>query len=101
MQGFAYSAITEEEIDAFLAGQGVPKTAIQKLPFDLKKRIYLEKPRRNPTLKGATSKGGVEIFTKLGKRNCLYSYLIFEFCQSKIANVYLGMEILPGTYAYR
>lgn len=41
MQGFAYSAITEEEIDAFLAEQGVPKIAIQKLPFDLKKRIYL------------------------------------------------------------
>lgn len=41
MQGFAYSAITEEAIDAFLAEQGVPKIAIQKLPFDLKKRIYL------------------------------------------------------------
>lgn len=41
MQSFAYSAITEEEIDAFLAEQGVPKIAIQKLPFDLKKRIYL------------------------------------------------------------
>lgn len=41
MQGFAYSAITEEEIDAFLAEQGVPEIAVQKLPFDLKKRIYL------------------------------------------------------------
>lgn len=41
MQGFAYSAVTQEEIDAFLAEQGVPKIAIQKLPFDLKKRIYL------------------------------------------------------------
>lgn len=41
MQGFAYSTITEEEIDAFLAEQGVPEIAVQKLPFDLKKRIYL------------------------------------------------------------
>lgn len=41
MQGFAYSTITEEEMDAFLVEQGVPKIAIQKLPFDLKKRIYL------------------------------------------------------------
>lgn len=41
MQGFAYSTITEKEIDAFLAEQGVPEIAIQKLPFDLKKRIYL------------------------------------------------------------
>lgn len=41
MQSFAYGAITEEQIDAFLAEQGVPKIAIQKLPFDLKKRIYL------------------------------------------------------------
>lgn len=28
-------------MDAFLVEQGVPKIAIQKLPFDLKKRIYL------------------------------------------------------------
>lgn len=41
MQGFAYSTITEEEMDAFLVEQGVPKIAMQKLPFDLKKRIYL------------------------------------------------------------
>lgn len=41
MQGFAYSAITEEAIDAFLAEQGVPEIVTQKLPFDLKKRIYL------------------------------------------------------------
>lgn len=52
MQGFAYSTITEEEIDAFLAEQGVPEIAIQKLPFDLKKRIYLGEPQvevGNPT----------------------------------------------------
>lgn len=41
LQAFAYSAITEEAVDAFLAEQGVPEIAIQKLPFDLKKRIYL------------------------------------------------------------
>lgn len=41
LQGFAYSAITEDEMDAFLAEQGVPEIAIQKLPFDLKKQIYL------------------------------------------------------------
>lgn len=41
MQSFAYGAITEEEIDAFLAEQGAPEIVIQKLPFDLKKRIYL------------------------------------------------------------
>lgn len=41
MQSFAYSAITEEQMDAFLAEQGAPEIVIQKLPFDLKKRIYL------------------------------------------------------------
>ena len=41
MQSFAYGAITEEQIDAFLAEQGAPEIVIQKLPFDLKKRIYL------------------------------------------------------------
>lgn len=41
MQSFAYGAITEEQIDAFLAEQGAPEIVIQKLPFDLKKQLYL------------------------------------------------------------
>ena len=51
MQSFAYGAITEEQIDAFLAEQGAPEIVIQKLPFDLKKAHL---PRRINNRDGGT-----------------------------------------------
>lgn len=40
---FAYNTITEEEINAYLEEQGMMEIVVQKMPFDLKKQIYLGK----------------------------------------------------------
>ena len=40
MQGFAYSTITEEELDAFLQEKGMMEMMIRRLPFDVKRQIY-------------------------------------------------------------
>lgn len=42
VSAFAYSAITEETIDSHLMERGVPEIAVQKIPFDLKKQVFLD-----------------------------------------------------------
>lgn len=63
VSAFAYSAITEETIDSYLSEQGVPEIAIQKIPFELKKQVFLDNSKLDvgePTYGVFTDKYKVE-----------------------------------------